>query len=154
MASSSSSSSSLPPDLFDATTITSLLSTLAIVLVAYTSSLLFLPPSSSKTLRFLFTWHLADALCHFILEGSFLYLCFFAHRPVDEFVSAGESYFPTPEGFLGSSGRVYGAQAGGGNVFAQLWSVYARADRRWAGVDLVGLLFFIVWESSVEELVN
>ena len=29
------------------------------------------------------------------------------------------------------------AQAGGDNVFAKLWMVYANADRRWAGVDLV-----------------
>lgn len=48
---------------------------------------------------------------------------------------------PDPKGFLGGSGGldvVHGSQAGGDNPFAQLWMVYARADYRWAGVDLVG----------------
>lgn len=127
-------SSSLPPDLFDQTTIISLLSTLAIVFVAYAASLRFLPSASSGTLRFLFIWHLADALCHFLLEGSFLYHCFFSHQPLVEDVKT--DLFPTPPGFLGYSDRVYGAQSGGDNPFAQLWMVYARADKRWAGVDL------------------
>ena len=125
--------SSLPPDLFDQTTIISLLSTLAIVAAAYLASLRFLPSSSTGTLRFLFIWHLADALCHFLLEGSFLYHCFFSHEQISE-STAG--YFPTPAGFLGYSDRVYGAQSGGNNPFAQLWMVYAKADKRWAGVDL------------------
>ncbi|KAF4459264.1 C-87 sterol isomerase emopamil-binding [Fusarium albosuccineum] len=130
----SSSPSSLPPDLFDQTTIISLLSTLAIVFAAYAASLKFLPSSSSGTLRFLFIWHLADALCHFLLEGSFLYHCFFSHQLSSDESTAG--YFPTPAGYLGYTDRVYGAQSGGSNPFAQLWMVYARADKRWAGVDL------------------
>ena len=128
------STSTLPPDLFDQTTIISLLSTLAIVLAAYLASLRFLAPTASGTVRFLFIWHLADALCHFLLEGSFLYHCFFSWAPV---AKAQEGWFPTPEGYLGSEDRVYGAQAGGDNPFALLWMVYARADKRWAGVDLV-----------------
>jgi hypothetical protein len=36
---------------------------------------------------------------------------------------------------------VHGAQAGGENPLAVLWMVYARADWRWAGVDLVGSIF-------------
>ncbi|KAM0507006.1 hypothetical protein ACHAP8_000631 [Fusarium lateritium] len=126
--------SSLPPDLFDQTTIISLLSTIAIVFAAYVASLKFLPSSSSGTLRFLFIWHLADALCHFLLEGSFLYHCFFSHLPLLNDVKT--DLFPTPAGFLGYSDRVYGAQSGGDNPFAMLWMVYAKADKRWAGVDL------------------
>lgn len=49
-------------------------------------------------------------------------------------------YYPTARGYLGHDDRIWGAQAGGDNVFAQLWMVYARADRRWAGADLVRLL--------------
>ncbi|KAH7318654.1 Emopamil-binding protein [Stachybotrys elegans] len=128
-------SSSLPEDLFDQTTIVSLLSTLAIVAVAYGASLKALPASASGTLRFLFIWHLADALCHFILEGSFLYHCFFSWKHAADVDIAG--LFPTPYNFLGyEDSRVYGAQSGGANPFAQLWMVYARADKRWAGVDL------------------
>lgn len=132
----STAASTLPPDLFDQTTIISLLSTLAIVLAAYLTSRATLPPSTSGTLRFLFIWHMADALCHFILEGSFLYHCFFSHVPAS---AAGDllGLFPTPFNYLGFEDRVYGAQSGGANPFAQLWMVYARADKRWAGVDLV-----------------
>ncbi|KAG9255319.1 Emopamil-binding protein [Emericellopsis atlantica] len=124
----------LPPDLFDQTTIISLLSTLAIVLAAYLTSCAVLPSKTTGLVRFFFIWHLADALCHFILEGSFLYHCFFSHAPA---LDAAEDWFPTPFNFLGwGAERVYGAQAGGDNPFAQLWMVYARADKRWAGVDL------------------
>ena len=128
--------SSLPPDLFDQTTLVSLFSTLVFVFAAYLGSRQALAPNTSTTVRFLFIWHLADALCHFILEGSFLYHCFFSHAPAAEALDAG--FYPTPFNFLGhGADRVYGAQAGGeSNPFAQLWMVYARADRRWAGVDL------------------
>jgi hypothetical protein len=138
--SSSSFSSTLPPDLFDETTIYSLLATLAIVVLAYAVSLRAIPTTSGSggaALRFLFIWHLADALTHFTLEGSFLYHCFFSYVPARSLAS--RHYFPTPYNFLGhGADRTYGPQAGGANPFAQLWMVYARADRRWAGVDLVG----------------
>lgn len=134
--------SALPPDLFDQTTIVSLLSTVAIVLVAYLTSRAVLPRATTTgTLRFLFIWHLADALCHFILEGSFLYLCFFSYIPVTEAGARLADLVPTPYNFLGwEDARIYGPQSGGDNPFAQLWMVYARADKRWAGADLVNLL--------------
>ena len=130
--------SELPPDLFDATTIVSLLATVAIVAVAYLASRAALPASSRTAVRFLFIWHLADALCHFILEGSFLYHCFFSFI---ETKSAGKNLanlFPTPFNYLGyENQRIYGPQSAGANPFAQLWMVYARADKRWGGIDLV-----------------
>ncbi|KAL7931156.1 Emopamil-binding protein [Trichoderma chlorosporum] len=129
--------SSLPPDLFDKTTIVSLLSTVAIVLVAYLASRAALPRASTATVRFLFIWHLADALCHFILEGSFLYHCFFSSISPAEAGDRLADLVPTPFNFLGrEDGRIYGPQSGGANPLAQLWMVYARADRRWAGADL------------------
>lgn len=66
-------SSTLPPDLFDTTTLISLASTVAILAVAYGTSLKALAPSTPGSYRFLFIWHLFDALIHFFLEGSFLY---------------------------------------------------------------------------------
>ncbi|GAO15795.1 hypothetical protein UVI_02021410 [Ustilaginoidea virens] len=95
----------LPPELWDATAVASFLATAAILLAASLASASALPATTSPPLRFLFAWHLADALCHFLLEGGFLYHCFFSH-------------------------------SGGDSPLAQLWMVYARADRRWAGVDL------------------
>lgn len=63
----------LPPDLFDQTTLISLASTVAILLVAYGASLKALSSSTPGSYRFLFIWHAFDALVHFFLEGSFLY---------------------------------------------------------------------------------
>ncbi|KAJ9148339.1 Emopamil-binding protein-like [Pleurostoma richardsiae] len=136
---STTGSSPLPPDLFDETTLVSLASTLLILAVAYGASLKTLPASTPGSLRVLFIWHAFDALIHFFLEGSFLYHCFFSWLPLGD-VTLGDlraqRFYPTPQGFLGHSDRIYGAQAGGENPFAQLWMVYARADKRWAGVDL------------------
>lgn len=132
---SSSTPSTLPPDLFDTTTLVSLAATVVIVLVAYLASRRFLEASTSTALRFLFIWHLADALCHFILEGSFLYHCFFSFVEANAPEAAG--LIATPFNYLGhGETRVYGPQSGGANPFAQLWMVYARADKRWGGADL------------------
>jgi hypothetical protein len=127
---------SLPPDLFDQTTLVSLASTLAILAVAYVGSLAALPASSSGSTRGLFIWHAFDALIHFFLEGSFLYHCFFSWIPLSS-VKNPLALAPTAHNFLGYTNRAYGPQAGGDNPFAQLWLVYAKADKRWAGADLV-----------------
>ncbi|ROW06014.1 hypothetical protein VMCG_04635 [Cytospora schulzeri] len=130
---------SLPPDLFDEVTLISLASTVAILLVAYGASLKALSPSTPGRYRFLFIWHAFDALIHFFLEGSFLYHCFYSWKSYDDVTMADirdHKYYPTARGYLGHDDRIWGAQAGGDNVFAQLWMVYARADRRWAGADI------------------
>ncbi|QUC18841.1 uncharacterized protein UV8b_03082 [Ustilaginoidea virens] len=131
----------LPPELWDATAVASFLATAAILLAASLASASALPATTSPPLRFLFAWHLADALCHFLLEGGFLYHCFFSHVRRDAAAAAAAadlaSLFPTPYNFLGwGAERIYGPQSGGDSPLAQLWMVYARADRRWAGVDL------------------
>lgn len=131
------SADTLPPDLFDTTTLLSLAATLAIALTGIFLARVFLPASTPSAKRFLFIWHAADALCHTILEGSFLYQCFFSSIPVSSLPEgAAASYVPTPYNFLGTGDeRVFGAQVGEG-PFAALWMVYARADKRWGGVDL------------------
>jgi len=126
--------STLPPDLFDATTLISLSAVLAILGAAYGLSRVTLDAKTSGPLRFLFIWHAFDALIHFALEGSFLYHCFLSSVPSSSAVAKGA--YPDPHNFLGYTGRVHGAQAGGSHPMAKLWMVYARADRRWAGVDL------------------
>jgi hypothetical protein len=124
--------STLPPDLFDQTTLISLVSVLVILFAALALSRKVLSPSTSPSQRFLFIWHAFDALIHFFLEGSFLYHCFFSSAPA----AAVRDAYPDPHNYLGHTDRVHGSQAGGANPFAQLWMVYAKADRRWAGVDL------------------
>jgi len=128
-----------PPSPFTLTTVLSLLATLAILLTAYGASLRLLPTDTSGKLRGLYIWHLSDALCHFILEGAFLYNCFFTFVELP----AATSDYPHPASlggaklphFLGHADRSYGA-AGGNNPSALLWQEYARADKRWAGADL------------------
>ncbi|KAI1415154.1 Emopamil-binding protein [Hypoxylon sp. FL1857] len=126
---------SLPPDLFDQTTLVSLASTVAILATAYLLSLQALDRNTPRSHRFLFIWHAFDALIHFILEGSFLYHCFFSWIPLSS-VSNPYALAPTAYNYLGYTNRAYGPQAGGDNPFAQLWMVYAKADKRWAGADL------------------
>ena len=78
-----------------------------------------------------------DALTHFILEGSFLYNCFFTYTNVPHTAD-----FPHPASlastavyFLGHKDRLYGSKYGD-NPFAKLWQEYARADKRWGEADL------------------
>ncbi|KAH0373303.1 ebp domain-containing protein, partial [Aureobasidium melanogenum] len=126
------SSSSAPEGLvIDQTTILSLLSTLAILAAAYLASLYTLPSTASTKTRFLFIWHAFDALIHFILEGTFLYNCFFSFGPT----LLTEPLLPANVFFLGRAGRNYGA-AYGEHWHSALWREYAKADRRWAGTDL------------------
>lgn len=129
-------------DLIDLTTVLSLLSTLAIVAAAWTASVYALPKNAAGKTRFLFIWHAADALTHFILEGSFLYNCFFTY--VDTNVASGleghdgfglSEYLPPNVFFLGRKDRLYGSYYGT-NPFAALWQEYAKADARWGGSDL------------------
>jgi hypothetical protein len=132
-----SEKTSLPPDLFDSVTLYSLASTVAIALTGILLARVCLPVGSSGATRFLFIWHAADALCHAVLEGSFLYQCFMSWIPAGGPAAGSIDFYPTPYNYLGhGSARIYGPQAGGPNPFAQLWMVYARADKRWAGIDL------------------
>ena len=135
----------------DTTTVLSLLSTLAILGAAYALSLRCLSPGSSTKTRILFIWHAFDALIHFILEGSFLYGCFFSYIDYNSSslsaklaslphlgggVSKEVSEFLAPGVFwLGQQGRIYGSLYGS-SVFSALWREYAKADRRWHGTDL------------------
>jgi len=126
--SSSSASTGL---VIDQTTVLSLLSTLAILAAAYITSLYTLPTTANSKTQFLFVWHAFDALIHFILEGTFLYNCFFSYGPS----ILTEPLLPANVHFLGRVGRNYGAAYGHG-WHSALWREYAKADKRWAGTDL------------------
>lgn len=128
-------------DLIDATTVWSLLSTVAILGAAWTLSNYALHKGSSTKTRILFVWHAFDALIHFILEGGFLYNCFYSY--VDTGVTKGlghqgsglSEFLPPNIFFLGRTDRLYGSFYGT-SPLAALWRVYARADKRWGGSDL------------------
>ncbi|GAM87274.1 hypothetical protein ANO11243_052960 [Dothideomycetidae sp. 11243] len=128
-------------DLVDATTVLSLLSTLAILGAAWTASLYALPKASTTKTRVLFVWHAFDALIHFCLEGSFLYHCFFTY--IDTGITKGlghngtglSEFLPPNIHFLGRTNRLYGSFYGTSPLSA-LWREYAKADKRWGGSDL------------------
>lgn len=123
------------PTLVSLTTVWSLISTVAILAVGYISSRQLLPASASKKTRFLFIWHATDALIHFILEGGYLYNCFFSSSLLAEAGVVASEYLPPNVFFLGDHERVYGASYGSSPMSA-LWREYARADERWGGSDL------------------
>lgn len=71
--------------------------------------------------------------------------CFFSSVPYDD-LTVGDlrsgRYYSTQKGYLGHDDRIWGSQAAAAtNPFAQLWMVYARADKRWAGADTVRFLW-------------
>ncbi|KAF2003158.1 Emopamil-binding protein [Amniculicola lignicola CBS 123094] len=126
----------------DATTVISLLAVLALLGGAYAASVRVLPKTAGWKTRILFVWHLFDALIHLVFEGSFLYNCFFVSYALPTSFSAATRHHPhirllTPPDvyWLGSEDKLYGANYGTG-VFSRLWQEYAKADKRWGGVDL------------------
>jgi hypothetical protein len=123
------------PELISATTVWSLFATVVILAVGYISSRQFLPASASKKTRFLFIWHATDALIHFVLEGGYLWNCFFSSSTLVATGLTGSEYLPRDVFFLGDQENVYGASYGTSPMSA-LWREYARADKRWAGTDL------------------
>lgn len=98
----------------------------------------FLPKNVPIKYKYLFIWHAYDFLTHFIVEGSYLYHCFFSYV---ELPPATTDYpHPAslnPEGiyFLGQKSRRYGALYSSAPM-ARLWQEYAKADHRWGGADL------------------
>lgn len=126
----------------DATTVTSLLALLSLIGGAYAASLRVLPKSAGTKTRVLFIWHLFDALVHFFFEGSFLYNCFFVTYSLPTTFSATNANHPhirlfTPPDvyWLGVTDKLYGANYGTGPL-SKLWQEYAKADKRWGGVEL------------------
>jgi hypothetical protein len=123
------------PALISETTVWSLFATVVILAAGYLSSRLLLPTSASNKTRSLFVWHATDALIHFVLEGGYLYECFFSSSPLADAGVLGSEYLPRDVFFLGDRENVYGASYGTSPMSA-LWREYARADKRWGGSDI------------------
>ncbi|KAK8152753.1 Emopamil-binding protein [Phyllosticta citribraziliensis] len=129
------STSSPSPVSIDATTILSLLGTVAALALAHALSLRLLPRSAGAAARVLFVWHAFDAAIHAVFEGSFLWNVFFVSAPRSSLQSP-DTFEPLPPGthWLADPTRLYGAFYGSG-PFSRLWQEYAKADRRWGGSD-------------------
>ncbi|KAI9746375.1 MAG: hypothetical protein M1818_000088 [Claussenomyces sp. TS43310] len=120
-----------PPPVLDSTTLASLGAVALLVGTAYALSRHQLGASTPTRLRLCFVWNAFNAQIHFLLEGSFLWHCFFSFATVSDDGGTGMG----PGGsFLNRPDRRYGP-AFGDDAAARLWQVYARADRRWAAAD-------------------
>ena len=119
--------SSVIPFELDTPTMLSLGAAFSIMPVASILSLLLVPSGQTRN-RFVFFWHAYDALTHLLIEGSFLYHCFFSYTTI-AYMHANEPHFLT------HSDRLYGPAYGTGPS-ARMWQEYAKADRRWAVADV------------------
>lgn len=98
---------------------------------------LVLPKTTSRKYYWVFVWCAYDFLTHSIIEGSYLYHCFFSYETVSI-----TSDYPHPASlgskgphFLGHSDRNYGSYYSTAPM-ARLWQEYAKADSRWGGADV------------------
>ncbi|PGH09056.1 hypothetical protein AJ79_05785 [Helicocarpus griseus UAMH5409] len=121
------------PFTLDTPTLLSLGFALSLLPLATLLSFLLIPSTSPtyKKDRFIFFWHAYDGLTHFVIEGSFLYHCFFTYTTIP---SSTAKHMPGPH-FLNQPERLYGAAYGSGPT-ARLWQEYGKADSRWLGADL------------------
>ncbi|EXJ95394.1 hypothetical protein A1O1_00515 [Capronia coronata CBS 617.96] len=96
-----------------------------------------LKPSVPRKYYLLFLWHAYDFLTHFIIEGSYLYHCFFSYVevPVSPSHSQYEGTVEQQAYLFNRPDRRYGALYSQAPM-ARLWQEYAKADRRWQGADL------------------
>jgi hypothetical protein len=128
-----------PPFTLDAGTAFSLAVAFSLMPSAQALAAYALPKSTPRKLYFLFLWHAYDFLTHFIIEGSYLYHCFFSYHQLPARtpdISHPAAWGGEPQAYLyNRPDRRYGAiysQA----PMARLWQEYAKADRRWGGADL------------------
>ncbi|KAJ9639615.1 hypothetical protein H2204_003685 [Knufia peltigerae] len=126
-----------PPFTLDTGTAISLGIAFSLMPLAQGLAAAFLPATTPRKYYWLFLWHAYDFLTHFIIEGSFLYHCFFSYIELavteDTRLSRGGSKIPV---LFDRPDRQYGALASSGPM-ARLWAEYAKADSRWGGADLM-----------------
>jgi EXPERA (EXPanded EBP superfamily) len=132
------SATSPPPFTIDAGTLFSLGVAFSLMPAAQLLAFISLPKTVSTRYRYLFLWHAYDFLTHFIIEGSYLYHCFFSYvdlPPATADYPHPASLTPDAVHFLGQKSRRYGALYSSAPM-ARLWQEYAKADHRWGGADL------------------
>ncbi|PGH01406.1 hypothetical protein AJ80_09006 [Polytolypa hystricis UAMH7299] len=116
------------PFTLDVPTIFSLTAALSLLPTALFLSIALIPSSRPRD-RFLIFWHAYDALTHFLIEGSYLYNCFFSFITLN-----APSLSRSGPYFLNQADRLYGPAYGTGPT-GRLWQEYGKADRRWLGAD-------------------
>lgn len=95
----------------------------------------------------LYLWHLADGLTHLLIESTYIYGCFNYSIPIDispqQHPHASSPAPHEPHYFLNRKDRLYG-NTYGTTIPAKIWQEYARADSRYAGIDITTLSLEIV----------
>lgn len=131
-----------PPFTLDTPTILSLALAFSFVPAAQFLAGLTLPKTVPRKYYWIFVWLFYDFLTHTILEGAFLYHCFFSYETINitsDHPHPASLGRPGPH-FLGYADRNYGSfYAADGTLMsglARLWREYAKADSRWGGADL------------------
>lgn len=127
----------VPPFKLDLETGLALALAFSFMPAAQISANLTLPKTISRKYYWIFVWGAYDFLTHIIIEGSYLYHCFFTYETIS---ITGDHPHPASLGskgpfFLGRSDRNYGSYYST-NAMARLWQEYAKADTRWGGSDL------------------
>lgn len=131
--------SSHPPFTLDAGTAFSLAVAFSLMPAAQGLAAIALPKTTPRKYYYLFLWHAYDFLTHFIIEGSYLYHCFFSYIELPPHTAD----FPHPAS-RGDHGQAYLYNLPNrryGSIYSQapmarLWQEYAKADHRWGGADL------------------
>ena len=113
--------------------------TVAIMVGYNVAHMPFRTPTAHRA-RILYFWHLLDGLTHLLVESTYVYNCFSNYIPVIDQVTLSTSKVAF---FLGRRDRLYG-NAYGTTASARLWQEYAKADKRYAGIDLTTLSLEII----------
>lgn len=91
------------------------------------------------TSQILYTWHLISGLTHLVLESTYVYNCFTAYTTIPHPPPS-----PHPHHyFLSQPTRLYGT-AYSTSISSYPWTEYAKADRRYAGIDITTLSLEII----------
>lgn len=125
------------PFYIDNATIFGLVVALTIMPAAQLLGKATLPKTTPLKYKVLFFWHAYDFLTHYILEGSFLYHCFFSFIELDApDRKANYSRVADDKAYLWNNpNRRYGAKYS--EHFSALpWIEYGKADARWLYADL------------------
>lgn len=121
----------------DNATIFGLIVALTIMPAAQLLGMSVLPKSSPLKYKVLFFWHAYDFLTHFILEGSFLYHCFFSFAELDQRKNIA-TWKRGPDDLphlWNNPNRRYGSKFST-HFTALPWIEYGKADVRWQYADL------------------
>lgn len=92
-----------------------------------------------STIYIFYIWHLLDGLIHLLYESTYVYNSFTSYISITPSPNPPILHHPTPARFfLGYRDRLYG-NAYSDNILAAPWLAYAKADSRYAGLDITTL---------------